>query len=181
MSSAATLDLATAVEALSELSERALQDQCVEDFELVERRLNELDATVRELHQSLWASEIKAAIRHLESGQPLTPEDHEVIRTFLVSDAEHYLAQENNFADWVHELRRLLGEITSRLRTVDRNSAGELRGVLKDAVRLAPDIRNYLDDRRRLELFNAGLKEPDSSTCATLARLLRDQLVNPNL
>ena len=176
-----TVDLTAVAEAVRDASNLALQADSAEDFELIERRINELEAVIREQQQSMWANEVKQAIRHLEDDQPLSDSDLEVIRVFLVSDAEHYLAQENNYNDWVHELQRLLDETVSRVGTLARESIGELRGVLKDAIHLVPDIRNYLDERRRVKLFERGLDNLDRQTRSTLAQLLKDQLRNPNM
>ncbi|MGD8453946.1 MAG: hypothetical protein PVJ57_19190 [Phycisphaerae bacterium] len=175
------LDLADAVRTLQQASTAALQAQSAEDFELVEHRLNQFAATVRELQQSMWATEAKQTIRNLEAGQPLNEADYQVIHTFIVSDAEHYLAQENNFQDWVQELGRLFGDMTQRLGTLDRESIGALRGVLQDATRLVPDIRNYLEEKRRIKLFQAGLNNLDDTARATLVRLLKEQLASPNV
>jgi hypothetical protein len=181
MATLEAVDLSAAVQALRQLSERALREQSADDLELVEQRINELDATVREWHQSLWASELKSAMRHLEGDQALSEPDAHAIRAFLICDAERYLKQENNFNEWVQELRRLLCEIENRLGTADRESIADLRGVIKDAVRLVPDIRNYLDERRRVALFEQGLKNLDAPARATLVRLLRDQLYSPHI
>ena len=53
--------------------------------------------------------------------------------------------------------------------------------MIKDAIRLVPDIRNYLDDLHRVEMFNQSLGALDDPTRATLARLLKEQLHIPNL
>lgn len=169
-------ELNAAITALRNAAQQAIQNKSSDDFELVERRINEFAGTLREFEQSLWEREAKTAIRRLESGEALTEEDQQVIRTFLVADAEQYLALENNFQDWVRDLNRLFDEIQGKLNLLERDSIGRLRGVLKDAVRLAPDIRNYLDEHRRIELFDRGLANLDDQTRATLARLLKEQL-----
>lgn len=176
-----TLDLTAAADALRDLCTRALENESADDFELIERRVSEFDAAARELQQAMWKDEAKATIRRLERHQPLTDADQTVLRTFLVSDAERYVALENNYRDWGQELQRLMDEITRRLASLDRESIADLRGTLKDAIRLVPDIRNYLDERRRVKLFDAGLQNLDPPTRATLARLLRDQLYSSNL
>ncbi|MBI4718315.1 MAG: hypothetical protein HY763_10955 [Planctomycetes bacterium] len=171
-----TSQLTDSIHALKEAAELAIRNESLEDFEEVERQISVLEAYVRELQQAMWVNEVKTAARRLERDEPLNEADREVVRTFLVSDAEHYLAQENNYGEWIAELRRLLDEMARRANTLDRHTVGELRGVVKDAVRLAPDIRNYLDEQRRVERFNEALGHLDKSSRELLVRLLREQL-----
>ena len=180
MPTAAPSKLAERFEVLKESGEFALENQTVEDFIDIERQLGDIEATLRELQQSMWAREAKQTIRRLEKNEPLTPVDRDLIRTFIVSDAEHYLAQENNHRDWLGEFRRLLGEMSRRVNTVDRDSIGALRGVVKDAVRLVPDIRNYLEEQRRVERFDLTQGDLDPQTRGMLARILKEQLTNPS-
>lgn len=165
---------------LKESAGAALGAPTVESFVELERHINEVDAYVREVQQSMWASQAKAAIRSLERGEPLTEADKEVIRAFIVSDAERYVAQENNFGDWQRELGRLMDELNRRANGVDRSSIADLRGVLNDAIRLVPDIRNYLEEQRRVEKFEAALDDPDKPSREMFARLLTEQLRSTN-
>lgn len=139
MTTAATTELADCIATLKQAGENALTNPHVEDFLEIERYLGQLDSMVREQQQAMWSREAKETNRRLERQEPLTPQDHDVIRAFIVSDAEHYLDQENNFGDWLNEFRRLLEEMGKRANTADRESIGVLRGVLKDANRLVPE------------------------------------------
>ena len=175
-----TSRLAESVETLKQAGELALQNPTVEDFMDIERRLSGLAAVIREVQQSMWAREAKATIRRLEKDEPLTATDRDVIRTFIVADAQHYIALENNFHDWLNEFRRLLGELDRRVNTADRDSIGDMRGVVKDAIRLVPDIRNYLEERKRLERFDLAQDTLDTQSRTMLARILKEQLSSPN-
>ncbi len=202
MPTTATMSLTDAADTLQRAADSGLQNQSADEFETLERHLARFEAAVRERQQALWATEVRTALKHLEHRAPLTPADQQVIRVFLVSDAEQYLAQENNFPDWTAELRRLLGDITRRAQEIDgisspgsaesptltagaaspnnpRDAIAQLRGVLKDAIRLVPDIRNYLDEQRRVALFNEALTHIEEQTRQTLIQLLQDQLSDP--
>jgi len=178
MTTVDTNQLAETIHSLKEAADSALGNQSVDDFEAFERYLNQVEAYVREVQQSLWANEARATIRRLEKGDPLNEADYELIRTFLVSDADSYLKHENNYQDWVGELERLIADLDRRVEMVDRQSIADLRGVLKDAIRLVPDIRNYLDEQRRVERFEQSLKSLDADARKMLLRLLQDQLRN---
>ncbi len=180
MATAATTQLTESVEQLKETGDYALENPTVEDFIDIERRLSGIESHLREMQQSMWAREVKQTIKRLDRDEPLTETDRDVIRTFLISDAEHYLAQENNYRDWLGEFRRLLDEVSRRVNTVDQFSIGELRGILKDAIRLVPDIRNYLEERRRVERFDLTQGSLDPQARETLARILREQISSPS-
>ncbi|MBL8879415.1 MAG: hypothetical protein JNG88_09880 [Phycisphaerales bacterium] len=166
----------SALDTLRQTAEGALRDRSTDEMEMVERQISRLDALAREAQQSMWAVEVRTAIRRLENNETLSEADLDVVRTFLISDAEQYLALENNFDEWVSELHRLIAEISQRCGQVDRHNIAELRGVLKDMSRLAPDIRNHLDEERRVLVFHNAVRSLDSAARKSLARLLRDQL-----
>ena len=175
-----TEQLCDTIDALKQAAAVALNDESPDEFELFEKQLNHFDAALRETQQEMWSQDVQTAIDHLEGGGSLTETDVEAIRTFLVSDAEHYLAVENNYHDWLEELQRLMDDMAHRAERLDRVSVGELRGVVKDAIRLVPDIRNYLDERRRIEKFNLALHTYDSTSRSMLARVLKEQLRTSN-
>lgn len=176
MSNVDTAQLSETILGLKDAAGSALQNQSAEDFEAFERYLNEVESYVREIQQAFWAQEAKGTIRRLEKGEILTEADQSLIRSFLVSDAHAYLRHENNFQDWVKELERLISNLSTRVNTIDRHSIADLRGVLKDAIRLVPDIRNYLDEQRRVEKCEHAIKNLDQSSRTLLLTLLRDQL-----
>ncbi len=171
-----TDQLSEAIHSLKGAASTALANPSVEGFEAFEKYVNEIEAFVREVQQAMWATDAKQTIRHLEKGVPLDETDRAVIRTFLISDAERYVALENNYDDWLRELERLVDDLERRVHTVDRYNIGDLRGALKDAIRLVPDIRNYLDEKRRIDNFEQATESLDKQSCDMLVRLLKEQL-----
>ncbi len=171
-----TTQLSDAIAAFGEATERAFENACPDDFEALSRHLDRLDATVREMQQDMWADKAWETVKRLEKGKPLETVDRDVIRAFLISDAEHYLAMENNFEDWVSDLRRLNADLARRANLVDIHSIGELRGLIKDATRLLPDIQNFYEEQRRIDKFEAATESLDEASRQMLARLLKEQL-----
>jgi hypothetical protein len=178
MTTVATNELSEAIQELNEACTAAIAGNEVDAFANLETYISNVESYVRETQQALWASEARDAIERLQKREPLTATDKEVIRAFLVSDAEHYVAIENSFPDWIAELKRLTAELTKRAGAIDRESVAEMRGVLKDAIRLVPDIRNYLDEKLRVEKFDNALKTLDGAACDMLARLMQEQLTS---
>jgi signal transduction histidine kinase len=179
MQTATTTNLPETVDIINQAAEYAVTHESVEAFEAFEKQLNELQTLVRELQQAMWKTEARAVIKHLEANEPLTTTDTEVIRTFLISDAEHYLAHENNYEEWLGELRRLMADIARRAGDVKRNTVGDLRGVLKDATRLVPAIRNYLEEKQRVERFQTAMQTVDDTYRNLLIKILAEQLESP--
>lgn len=176
MTTVATDQLSETIQNLKGAAEAALANETADQFSDFEKYVNEVEAYVRETQQAFWADDAKATVKHLEKGEPLTQADRDAIRTFLVSDAERYLQHENNYGDWKRELQRLMDDLVRRSHVVDHDSIGDLRGVLKDAIRLVPDIRNYLEERERVEKFDRALSTLDAPSCQMLARLIKEQL-----
>ena len=176
MTTAATDQLTETIRNLHEVAQSALANESTEEFCGFEKYVNEVEAFVRETQQAMWAHEADATIKNLDDGTPLTEGDKDLIRTFLISDAESYLKHENNFGDWKRELKRLTDELVRRANVIDRDTIGDLRGVLKDASRLVPDIRNFLEERQRIQKFEAALDSLDTSSRTMLGRLIREQL-----
>ncbi len=176
MTTVSTDYLADAIQDLKQAAQEALEAQTVEEFEAIERRLAETDVLFREAQQAMWVSEAQATLKRLERNEPLGEIDHSVLRAFLISDATSYLSLENDYNDWLNEFERLIGDLEKRVRMVTRESIADVRGVLKDAIRLTPDIRNYLDERTRVARCEAALKDLDRSSREVLAKLLTEQL-----
>ena len=168
--------LSDTIQNLKDAGEAALAGESAQQFADFEKYVNEVEAYVREVQQAYWADKAKVTIKSLEKGEPLTQSDKEVIRTFLISDAQHYLQLENNFGDWKRELQRLMDDLVRRSNMVDRDSVANIRGVLKDAIRLVPDIRNYLEERQRVSKFEQALNSLDDASRQMLVRLVREQL-----
>jgi hypothetical protein len=176
MSTVDCIGIADEIDTVRRLAEEAAASRACEDFETLERHLNRFEANVREAFQALIADHARAAIKRLRSSDPLTPTDHDVIRAFLISDAQAYLKHENDFENWLRELARLTGQIADFAHADTPDALSNLRGIVLDAIRLVPDIRNYLDQQRRVERFERALLEMDATSRKLLAELMSEQV-----
>lgn len=175
-----TNELSDTIHDLRSAADSALSNRTADGFATLERFVREVEAYTRELQQSMWGDEARTAIKHLKSGEPLTPQDNDVIRAFMISDAQGYLDNENDFDNWTDELRRLMTELETRANTMDRESIAGFRGVLKDAMRLVPDIRNYFAEKLRVEKFETALRTLDQASRKMLAQVMTEQLRSAN-
>lgn len=176
MTTTAIDQLTEVIQELKTAADSALSVNEVKAITEFERHLSKVDTLVRETQQHLWADEARTTIKNLKQKDPISETDKETIRTFLISDAERYLALENNFQDWTGELNRLMDELIKCSNVVDRDSVADMRGYLKDAKRVVPDIRNFLDEKVRVEKLEEALKTLDPASKKMLANLMEEQL-----
>jgi len=164
---------------LSQTAANALNNRTPEAFESLEQCANHFAEMLREVQQADLRPQVKAAIHHLESGRPLTPEEQAAIRTLLVGDAERYVALENNFDDWAGELERLTDQISRAANAADDENLANLRGMIKDAARLVPSMRAFAEEQRRVEQFDRAIAGLDDANRTLLVQLLREMLDKP--
>lgn len=168
--------LTQAVEDLKVLTNSALSGGTAEKYETLEQHVNRLDSALREIEQAQLRGQVEQAIRALSSGQALSPEQQDAVRAIIVGDAESYLKMENNCKEWQAELKRLQGEMERLARSPNADAVQELRGVVKDAVRLLPNIRSHAEEKDRLNRFNAAFANLDEGNRGLLVTLLREKL-----
>lgn len=133
----------------------------------------ELGAHLREYVQEKTDSEIKIVLQKLRDGSQLSEDDIEMIRLWVVDDAEQYVKLENNFDDWMDELKRLMAEITKYNDVdLDVKSASKLRGLFRDGSRVLADIFYYLQQKDRVLKFEQAAKQLGSQERAILLGLL---------
>lgn len=176
MNDSVAADLTQMVHEFQTFLQSALADKTADSFESLEQRANRFDSFIREMQQVRHANEARAAIRRLEGRDALTDVDRDTIRDLVVGDAAAYLKQENNLKDWLAELQRLGQRVQELSSRADDESVRELRGVVKDAVRLLPNIRSYMEEKQRLDRFNAAIANLDADNRRLLADLLREMM-----
>ena len=131
----------------------------------------------RERIQKVSSSEINPIINKLEKNQPLTSEDLECIKLWIVGDAEGYTEMENNFNDWLKEFDRMI-EVLSKYenKELSINELVKVSGLLEDALRNSLDIMNFLEKKERIERFNEATKDASSLDREVLVKFLRAKI-----
>ncbi len=162
---------------LSQSLQQAVQSSSPDAFAKAGSDLVQMQNRVRERFQELTASEVSSIIGKLENNEPLSQAEKDFVRTWMVGDAESYTRLENNFKDWTAEFAR----ITAVLKSYEPKEETvahllNVHGILRDAMRVAADISHYLEEKARLERFEAAMKTLSREDAALMARLLRSQL-----
>jgi len=139
--------------------------------------LGEEKARVRELLQMKTAPQVATVINKLKFDQPITREDVDLIRVWVVGDAEGYIEMENSFESWVTEyarLREALGRYVDHECSVPELL--QLQGLIEDTVRVSFDIANYLEKKERIENFDQTTRDLDKLNRPVLAAVLSRKL-----
>ena len=162
----------------------ALASMSHEAFDQAALALGARRNEVREAFQAHTATRLRVMIERIGSGQTLSEDELEIVRHWIVGDADSYLRVENNLSDWTHEYERLEGVLAGyEGRTLGEGDLLELKGVLEDAVRVAHDIANHLEKVERVQRFEAMIADQQNWTREDRQRLgglLRGKLESPN-
>lgn len=139
--------------------------------------LSTFETQIREHIQETTKAEIQALTERLRTGAALTSEELALLRLWVVGDAEHYIKFENNFGDWLSELKRVVGEIGRLPEASDSvQNAFQLRALLRDGIRVAWDIYHYLEHKERIDAFDGATHELDQDERKTLVSILQHKL-----
>ncbi len=163
--------------AIGSLLSNARMQQEAGAYAALADKLSLLQVAAREHFQATGGKQMASLIRKLEKNEPLTSDDRNMIRSWMVGDAEAYLHYENNFADWMQELGRLTEEISQLGRaTLSTQETLQLQALCRDAVRTAWDIYHYLEHKERVDRFQEIEALKDADDRRTLINLLKRKM-----
>jgi len=165
------------IDKLTEDYQKTMESGRGEAFSKLSTIFEELGAYFREYVQGKTDLEIKAVIRKLKGGSVLTQEDLDLIRLWIVDDADQYARLENNFNDWKDELKRLVTVISGyKNSTADVKTASELRALMRDGARVLADIFYYLQQKDRVAKFEEASKQLGPQERGLLVGLLEQKI-----
>jgi hypothetical protein len=127
------------------------------------------------------ADAVRAIIPKLEKNQPLTAAEQEIVKLWVVGDAEGYVKMENNFQDWRKEYQRLMDTIADwEGRSGSVQELVEVHGVLEDAIKVADAVAHYLDDQERVARCDNALNSLNAEDNQFIAGVLKSMLASPD-
>lgn len=139
--------------------------------------LAEERARLREQIQMKTAPEIAGVINKLRADHEITPADLDLVRLWLIGDAEGYLQMENNLQRWLAEydaLHTTLARFTAE--SVSIADMVKLQGLMEEGVRLCADIANLLEKKERVANFENATRDAHSLNKEVLASVLSRKL-----
>ena len=144
--------------------------------------LARLNHELREQIQATTAAQVTPLISRLEADGPIGPKDLELIRLWVVGDAEYYVKTENDLSAWVAELDRLLGVLRQlRSEVATPTTMARMEATVSDALRVANDIIFYRQQEERVRSFENATHQLNRDDKQTLARLLARKLSSEDL
>jgi hypothetical protein len=133
----------------------------------------ELDVALREHIQDLTKEQMQGVINKLKGNVDLDAKDKELLRLWIVGDAEAYTQMENSFPDWLKELNRIMDAITSYAAAeLGIEGIVKLRAILRDACRVLDDIFYFVEQKERVARFLDSTRDIDEDERQLLLRIL---------
>jgi hypothetical protein len=148
-------------------------------YQRVATIFSEYEIQLREYIQEITKGEINRIIQKLESQEEINTEELRFIKLWIVGDAEYYTRMENNFNDWLLEVKRIVGEVNKfNAAESDFEAASRLRAMLEDGKRVLYDISFFLEKKEREAKFTEATLELDKEEKDLLVKLLRHKLIS---
>jgi hypothetical protein len=170
------------LQGINKVMENALANMSNDAFQQVASILNNNKNDIREAIQKETSTEIKNIIDNLKNKMAISTEELELIKLWIVGDAESYTKMENNFQNWLQEFKRL-ETVLKEYDNIDcsLNDLFKLHGTLQDAIRISYDIANFLDNKERITKFEKAASNVSNLDTNLLVRILTAKLQSPDL
>lgn len=132
---------------------------------------------IREAIQDLTGAQMEAIIEKLENRAPLTQEEQDYVRSWIIGDAESYTRVENHLQTWLQEFKALQGAVQSyEGQEVTVRNLSNLHAILEDAVRVAANIEDFLEKKERIDRFERSIQSIDQEDASFIVSILKGQL-----
>jgi len=140
----------------------------------------EYEEALREHIQEITKDQIQEIINKLRNSQQLSVNELEYVKLWIVGEADYYVKLENNYKDWIDELKRLVDEINKNHENEpDFICASKQRAMLLDGIRVAGDIVFFVKQQQRIKNFTESTQEIDPEERSLLIRLLEGKIRSP--
>ncbi|MEW5822518.1 MAG: hypothetical protein AB1782_20155 [Cyanobacteriota bacterium] len=166
------------IQELSVSIERTQKHSSAANYQLVQMKLSELSGALREMHQAMTQKEMKIVIAKLGNNEPLTSDEIDLIREWIVGDAESYITCERNFNAWLSLFTRLARELKDLYASdISPQKVLELSGLTQIAMRLIPNILYYSSEKERVAAFDRAVSDGiDSEEAKAYRNILQAKL-----
>jgi hypothetical protein len=156
-----------------DMATRSFEAESSEGYGILGEQMEELETmAIVYLHDH---EDVKAIVKKLELGDPLTPDEVETVKQFVVGDAEYYLKFDDNFDRSKAELKRVLDEIRElRSKPMDLDEIMHLGVLCKEASSAAKPTAFYMEQKERVHKFEEATRGGiDRASAKILVDILR--------
>jgi len=159
---------------------QALETPDAEEFNRLSSVFQNRKSQIREKIQSMTSKEVKGIVKKLADGEDPTKDEMDLVKLWVVGDAEAYAKMENNFEDWIAEFRWLESLLSEQeAGTEEVQDLFRVQGILEDASRLAINIGYYLETKERIRRFEEATSNPALMDRDMLVKILKLKLTSP--
>jgi hypothetical protein len=157
---------------------RALETLDAEEFSRLSGVFQGRKSAIREKIQAMTAKDVRGIVKKLEKGHGLTNEEMDLVRRWIVGDAEAYAKMETHFDDWIAEFRRLESVVRQEEETGAEEVPDLLRvqGILEDASRIAINLGHCLETQERIRRFEQATEDPSRMDRNLIVQILKLKL-----
>jgi hypothetical protein len=137
---------------------------------------------IREALQEQTAAAMKPIIQKLEKNQPLSLEEKDLVKLWIIGDAKAFTEKENDYQGWLEEFQRL-GEVIGA-RAALPSALSEMLdfyGSLEDAVRVSANLQFFLEEKERAARFEQVIQNLSKEDAELLAGILQEKLNSPEM
>ncbi len=128
------------------------------------------EAYLREYFQEVTKPQMTRVVERLQAGKDPSDEELEILRQWIIGDTVNYVRGEQQYADWLAELRRIMAALEAEVAAASGlegdatasalTTIARCRGLLMDGARLLPNIVFYLRQKERLRAFEKAVSGP---------------------
>ncbi len=167
------------LENILRIMENAQDNMLSDDFMRLSGILRTNKAAVRERIHEMTSEEMSHVIWKFNINEPLSPQEMDLVKLWIVGADETYTEMENRFQKWAEELKLLAKE----LKPFDSDDLTvrdyfRLQGVLDDAIRISANIGNFLELKERTERFHRLAQNMSPTDKELLTKILKMKLDN---
>jgi hypothetical protein len=135
-----------------DLAARSFEAENSEGYGMLGEQLEELETLAQQSFQD--HEDCKSIAMKLESGDPLTPDELNTLKLFVVGDAAYFTKYDDNIDRNKAELKRILDEIRGmQLNDLDADEMMHLGVLCKEAASVAKPTAFYFDQKERVQKF----------------------------
>jgi len=151
----------------------SINNSNLSELNKIKSSLEDFDTQIKEKVQHKLRNDAIKILTKLKTKQQLNETEIDVLRYFLVGDAEYYVKED--VSEIIHSIKKTLEGIKYYSKREDVLSLSKLRAFLKDLKNKLGIVATYLEARERIENFDKNMDNIDANR-ATLIYVLEQKL-----
>ena len=165
------------LDTMNENFQEALKSGNEEAYLKLSSALDKMRKELRGYAQKSTLPEMKVVLEKLKDEVPLSDEDLEHLKSWIVGDAQHHIETEKNFDKWNKEMQdtiKVISELWSD--HPDPERLLKLKTLTQDASKLVGHVAFFIKQRESVKKFNAAIQEIGESERMILMSLLEQKI-----